>query len=91
MFESVDLEPRPNWKLNIAVAAMASALIAGAIWLFRMPGMPLKSHEGPLPQLNPQESELRDHLSSDVRYLPFQSGSAVSNESGHWKGGCLHS
>ena len=74
MFESVDLASRPNWKLRMAFAAITLALIAGAIWLFRMTEMPLKSYGGPTLPLNAQESELRDHLLSDVRYLSVSIG-----------------
>src|SRR5215469_4078297 len=74
MFESLDLVSRPNWKLLMAFAVIALALIAGAIRLFRMTGMPLKSYQFPLLPLNAEESDLRDHLSSDVRYLSVSIG-----------------
>jgi Zn-dependent M28 family amino/carboxypeptidase len=55
--------------LRIALAVVVLVTIAGVVWLFRMTGMPLKSYAGPLPPLNSQESELRDHLAVNVKYL----------------------
>lgn len=58
----------------MAFAAMALAFIAGATWLFRVTEMPLKSYVGPLPPLTPQQSEQRDHISSDMKYLSVSIG-----------------
>lgn len=74
MFESVDLPSRPNWKLRITCAAVAVMVIAAVVWLLRMTQMPLKSYAGPLAPLTAEQSEIRDHLASDVNYLSVTIG-----------------
>jgi hypothetical protein len=74
MFESVDLTSRPNWKLRIALAVVGLAIVAACIWLLRMTEMPLRSYAAPLPPLDSQESELRDHLATNVKYLSASIG-----------------
>jgi len=74
MFESVDLASRPNWALRIALAVLVLGIVAAVVWLLRMTAMPLKSYAGPLPPLNSQESELRDHLAVNVKYLSASIG-----------------
>jgi len=69
----------------MALAAIALALIAGAIWLLRMTEMPLKSYGGPLPPLTSQQSEQHDHLSSISNIYPFRLGNGVWNKPGRWK------
>ena len=74
MFESVEFASRPNWKLRIASAAIALALVAGFIWFLRMTQMPLRSYAGPLPPLSQEQLELRDRLSAHVRNLSVTIG-----------------
>ena len=74
MFESVDLASRPNWKLRMVLAVVVLVIVAAVVWLFRMTGMPLKSYAGPLPPLNSQQSELRDHMAVNVNYLSASIG-----------------
>src|SRR5580765_5908495 len=69
MFESVELVSRPNWKLRIICSIGVLSLLGGLLWLLRMTQMPLKSYRGPLPPLTQEQSQLRDLLSSDVKYL----------------------
>jgi len=66
----------------MALAAIALALIAGAIWLLRMTEMPLKSYGGPLPPLTSQQSEQHDHLSSDIKYLSVSIGERSLEQAG---------
>lgn len=82
MFESLDLASRPNWKLRIVLAAVVLVILAAAVWLFRMTGMPLKPYAGPLPPLNSQESELRDHLAVTVKYLAASIGERSLEQAG---------
>ena len=74
MFESVDLAARPNWKLQIVLAVVVVVIVAAAVWLFRITGMPLKSYAGTLPPLTSEESELRDRLAANVKYLSASIG-----------------
>lgn len=69
MFESVDLAVRPNWKLRVTLVAILLALVAGLVWLLRMTQMPLKSYSGPLSPLSHDQSQLREQLAIDVKYL----------------------
>jgi peptidase M28-like protein len=82
MFESVDLASRPNWKLRVTCATIALLLIAALVWLLRMTQMPLRSYAGPLSPLTPEESEIRDRLSSDVNYLSVTIGERSMERAG---------
>lgn len=74
MFESVDLAQRPNWKLRISLTAVVVLIIAIGIWLLRITQMPLTSYKGKLPPLSREQSELRDRLSEDVRFVSTSIG-----------------
>lgn len=82
MFESVELASRPNWKLRVACAAIGLAIIVAIVSFYRIVGMPLSSFRGALPALNAQESELRDHLSSDVKFLSVSIGERSMERTG---------
>lgn len=82
MFESVDLASRPNWKLRTAFAAGALALVAGLVWFLWMTQMPLASYSGPLPPLSNEQSELRDRLSAEVKYLSVTIGERSIHRAG---------
>jgi hypothetical protein len=82
MFESVDLASRPNWKLRTACGAVVLVLLAALIWLLRMTQMPLVSYIGPLPPLSREQSDLRDRLSADVRYLSVTVGERSMERAG---------
>jgi hypothetical protein len=82
MFESVELASRPNWKLRFACAVVVVALVGGILWLLRMTQMPLRSFEGALPPLTRGQSELRDRLSSDVKYLSVTIGERCMERAG---------
>lgn len=69
MFESITAPERPNWKLRIAVAVVALALLIALTSLLRMTMMPLSSFKGPLPPVSAAQSELAGRLSQHVRYL----------------------
>jgi Zn-dependent M28 family amino/carboxypeptidase len=69
MFESVSNRTGPNWKLRLAAAALAIALLAGLIWILRMTQMPGESYSGPLPLLSTAQSEIEGRLSTEVKYL----------------------
>lgn len=69
MFEPI-LDPRrPNWKLQLACAALGLFLIVGVVWVWRMTQMPLKSYKGPLQPLSDEESLLATRFSAHVKYL----------------------
>jgi Zn-dependent M28 family amino/carboxypeptidase len=85
MFESVDLASRPNWKLRVTCIAIAIVLVAAVIWLLRMTQMPLKSYAGPLDPLTANEVAIRDHLSSDVKYLSVTIGERSMEKHGSLK------
>jgi hypothetical protein len=74
MFESISTPSRPNWVLCIALAAVIAALGAGAVSLWRMTQMPLRSFNGPLPALSAAQSELGNRLSEHVKYLSVAIG-----------------
>jgi hypothetical protein len=82
MFESVDLASRPNWKLRVTCATIALLLIAALVWLLRMTQMPLRSYAGPLSPLTPEQSEIRDRLSSHVNYLSVSVGERSMERAG---------
>ena len=69
MFESLSSPIRPNWMLRIASAALAVALGAGFVSLWRMTQMPLRSYKGPLPPLSEAQSDLSDRLAVHVRHM----------------------
>jgi hypothetical protein len=69
MFESISAPTRPNWMLRIVFAAVAVAIAAGFVSLWRMTQMPLSSYKGPLPPLSSAQSELAGRLAAHVRYL----------------------
>ena len=54
--------------------AIAAALAVVVIWLVRMTQMPLRSYKGSLSPLTAGESEIRDRLSSHVKYLSVTIG-----------------
>lgn len=82
MFESVDLASHPNWTLRIAYAASVLALIGGVVWLLRMTQMPLRSYDGQLPPLTPEQSTMRDRISSDVKYFSVVIGERSMERAG---------
>jgi len=69
MFEQVSDAADRHWKLWLALATLAFALLASLIWVFRMTRMPLKSYTGQLPPLTSEELETANHLSQHVKYL----------------------
>jgi len=69
MFESIGAPQGPNWKLRLVCVPLVLALVVGLGWLLRITQMPLRSYNGPLPQLLPEQSELANRLSADVHYL----------------------
>jgi Zn-dependent M28 family amino/carboxypeptidase len=69
MFESLSPPIRPNWMLRIASAALAVALGAGFVSLWRMTQMPLRSYKGPLPPLSEVQSDLAGRLAVHVRHI----------------------
>jgi hypothetical protein len=69
MFESINTPARPNWMLRMIVGAAIVALGAGAISLWRMTQMPLKSFKGTLPPLSDAQRELASRLAGHVSHL----------------------
>jgi hypothetical protein len=69
MFESVSDRRGHNWIFLFACVAIIGALSASLIWILRMTQMPLKSYSQPLPPISNAQLELRDRLSTEVRYL----------------------
>jgi hypothetical protein len=69
MFESIGSPTGPSWKLRIALALLIVLLVAGAISVWRMTQMPLRSFEGPLPALSDTQMELASRLTEHVRFL----------------------
>jgi Zn-dependent M28 family amino/carboxypeptidase len=69
MFEQVSESVGRNWKLWLALAALAFTLLASLIWVLRMTRMPLKSYAGQLPSLTTEQLEIANHLSQHVKYL----------------------
>jgi Zn-dependent M28 family amino/carboxypeptidase len=69
MFEHLSEATGRNWKLWLALAALAIALTACLIWVLRMTRMPLKSYAGQLPPLTREQLEIANHLSQHVKYL----------------------
>ena len=69
MFESAIPPNRPTWILRMVLASAFLALVAIAMFLFRMIAMPLKSYSGQLPALTVEQSDLADRLSEHVRFL----------------------
>jgi Zn-dependent M28 family amino/carboxypeptidase len=74
MFETISTPGRPNWMLRIACAAVIVALGAGAVSLWRMTQMPLRSYKGRLPALSQEQSDLASRLSQHVKYLSVTVG-----------------
>jgi Zn-dependent M28 family amino/carboxypeptidase len=84
MFESVSNRTGPNWTFRLVSAALGVSLIAGLIWILRMTQMPLRSYSGSLTSLSGAQSELRDRLSAEVKYL-----SETIGERNVWRAGSL--
>jgi hypothetical protein len=74
MFESIGAPVGPNWKLRFVCLALVLALMSGLGWVLRMTQMPLRSYEGSLPQLSPEQAELADRLSATVNHLSVAIG-----------------
>ena len=69
MFEQASESAGRNWKLWLALTALAFALLASLIWVLRMTRMPLKSYAGQLPSPTSEQLEIANHLSQHVKYL----------------------
>jgi Peptidase family M28 len=82
MFESVDLASRPNWTLRVSCATIVLVLAVVLVWLLRMTQMPLRSYVGPLPPLTAEQSQIRDRLSADVKYLSVTVGDRSMERAG---------
>lgn len=67
MFESVNDRRGHNWIFLFACVAVIGA--TGLIWVLRTTQMPLSSYSQTLPPMSSAQSELRDRLSTEVRYL----------------------
>jgi len=69
MFEQASESVGRNWKLWLALAALAFTLLASLIWVLRMTRMPLKSYAGQLSSPTSEQLEIANHLSQHVKYL----------------------
>jgi Zn-dependent M28 family amino/carboxypeptidase len=69
MFEQVSESAGRNWKLWLALAALAFTLLASLIWVLRMTRMPLESYADQLPPPTSEQLEIANHLSQHVKYL----------------------
>jgi Zn-dependent M28 family amino/carboxypeptidase len=85
MFESIDSPVRPNWKLRMVGIVLAVTFISVLVWVLRMTQMPLHSYKGALPLLSHEQSELADHLSTDVQHLSVTIGERSIQHAGSLK------
>jgi hypothetical protein len=73
MFRSTVVS-NPKLRIRILLVALAltfAGVLGSYLWFTQMP---LKSYAGTLPQLTPEELELRDRLSTEVSYLSVTIG-----------------
>jgi hypothetical protein len=73
MFESI-VTSKPKWRMRLLLLALALTIFGVFGWLLWITQMPLRTYEGVLPQLTPEEMELRDRLSAEVSYLSVTIG-----------------
>jgi len=69
MFDSIGSSRTVLSRYRIVWAVIVLAVIAGAVWIWRIAQMPLRSFAGPLPALSRSQKELEDRLSIHVSYL----------------------
>jgi len=69
MFEQASDSVSGNWKLWLALSALAFTLLASLIWVLRMTQLPLKTYAGRLSPLTSEQREIANHLSQHVKYL----------------------
>jgi len=84
MSESISNRNGPNWVFRLAAAALLIPLVAGLAWILMMIQMPLRSYSRPLLPLSSTQSEMKDRLSTEVKYL-----SETIGERNVWRAGSL--
>jgi hypothetical protein len=73
MFESGAVS-NSKWRMRILLSLLVLTIAGVLGWFLWLTEMPLTSYAGPLPQLSPEESELRDRLPAEVTYLTVNIG-----------------
>ncbi|HET6180096.1 MAG TPA: M20/M25/M40 family metallo-hydrolase [Candidatus Sulfotelmatobacter sp.] len=82
MFESINTPTGPNWKLRAVAAVAVVGLGAGAVSIWRMTQMPLRSYGGNLPPLSAAQMELSSRLRDHVSYL----SATIRERNSHFEG-----